>query len=127
MFSENKKSSGTFSQQNTISKGTVIVGDISSNGDFRIEGNIEGNINTSGKVVVGKTRLKLKNIILVTITSNIRVFTTCCPVYKTGLLEIFPVNLPYATIEPVNVTAPTKIANDITIKLNELCDSKVFV
>ena len=55
MFSENKKSLGTFSQQNTISKGTVIVGDISSNGDFRIEGNIEGNINTSGKVVVGKT------------------------------------------------------------------------
>ena len=29
--------------------------DVISEGDFRIEGNIKGNIKTSGKIVVGKT------------------------------------------------------------------------
>jgi len=57
MFSENKKekrpTEGTFSQ-NIISQGTKIVGDFNSEGDFRIDGVIEGSIKTSGKVVVGK-------------------------------------------------------------------------
>lgn len=58
MFAENKKKkiiSDTFNQQNTIAKGTAITGDIISDGDFRIEGTIEGNIKTPGKVVLGKT------------------------------------------------------------------------
>lgn len=42
-------------QQNMISQGTKIVGNISSNSDFRVEGNIEGELKTSGKVVVGKS------------------------------------------------------------------------
>ena len=42
-------------QQNMITQGTTLVGDIFSEGDFRIEGNIKGNIKTSGKIVVGKT------------------------------------------------------------------------
>lgn len=57
MFSDNKKdrysTEGT-SSQNIISKGTKIVGDFNSEGDFRIDGAIDGNIKTSGKVVVGK-------------------------------------------------------------------------
>lgn len=58
MFSDKKTgrmASETISQQNTIAKGTVITGDIVSDGDFRIEGSIQGNIKTPGKVVVGKT------------------------------------------------------------------------
>ncbi|WP_299332693.1 polymer-forming cytoskeletal protein [uncultured Psychroserpens sp.] len=58
MFSEKKTgrmASETISQQNTIAKGTVITGDIISEGDFRIEGSIQGNIKTPGKVVIGKT------------------------------------------------------------------------
>ena len=58
MFSDKKTgrmASETISQQNTIAKGTVITGDIISDGDFRIEGSIQGNIKTPGKVVVGKT------------------------------------------------------------------------
>ncbi|MFD2917000.1 bactofilin family protein [Psychroserpens luteus] len=47
--------SDTTSQQNTIAKGTVITGDIISEGDFRIEGTVQGNIKTPGKVVIGKT------------------------------------------------------------------------
>jgi cytoskeletal protein CcmA (bactofilin family) len=58
MFAENKKSnSNTFSQQNTIAQGTTFTGDLISEGDFRIEGIINGSLNTSGKVVIGKTGL----------------------------------------------------------------------
>lgn len=58
MFSDKKSgrmATDTISQQNTIAKGTVITGDIISDGDFRIEGSVQGNIKTPGKVVVGKT------------------------------------------------------------------------
>ncbi|WP_242083718.1 bactofilin family protein [Aestuariivivens sediminis] len=57
MFSDNKKdknmAEGT-SNQNIIAQGTKIVGDLNSEGDLRIDGFIEGNIKTTGKVVVGK-------------------------------------------------------------------------
>ena len=56
MFAENKKSnSNTFSQQNTIAQGTTFNGDLISEGDFRIEGIVNGSLITSGKVVIGKT------------------------------------------------------------------------
>ncbi|MFT3740980.1 MAG: polymer-forming cytoskeletal protein [Breznakibacter sp.] len=38
---------------NMIGPGTKIVGNIETNGDIRIDGNIEGNIVSKGKVVVG--------------------------------------------------------------------------
>ncbi|MDG5799421.1 polymer-forming cytoskeletal protein [Marinilabiliaceae bacterium ANBcel2] len=38
---------------NMIGPGTKIVGDIETNGDIRIDGNIEGNISSKGKVVIG--------------------------------------------------------------------------
>ena len=60
MFSsDNKKqkpsSMEANTQQNIIAQGTRIVGDIISDGAFRIDGTIEGNLKTNGKVVVGKT------------------------------------------------------------------------
>ena len=56
MFAENKKSnSSSFSQQNTIAQGTTFTGDLTSEGDFRIEGVVTGSLTTSGKVVIGKT------------------------------------------------------------------------
>ena len=59
MFSsDNKKTKTTMettSSQNIIAHGTKIVGDISSQGPFRIDGTIEGNVKTPGKVVVGKS------------------------------------------------------------------------
>lgn len=60
MFSDNKKgrdqATTDFSKsQNKISEGTKIVGDIVSEGGFRIEGTIEGTFKTTGKVVVGKS------------------------------------------------------------------------
>ncbi|MBO3096724.1 bactofilin family protein [Gelidibacter pelagius] len=59
MFTEKPKKGKTTSesvnQQNTIAKGTIITGDIVSDGDFRIEGTVQGNVKTPGKVVLGKT------------------------------------------------------------------------
>ena len=45
----------TSTQQNIIAQGTKIVGDIASQGPFRIDGTVEGNVKTSGKVVIGKS------------------------------------------------------------------------
>lgn len=39
---------------NFIEPNTRIVGEIESKSDFRIDGNLEGKVNTSGRVVVGK-------------------------------------------------------------------------
>lgn len=59
MFSDNKKgkmtSENPSSQQNIIAQDTKIVGDIVSKGPFRIDGQVEGNIRTQGKIVVGKS------------------------------------------------------------------------
>jgi cytoskeletal protein CcmA (bactofilin family) len=40
---------------NLISNGTDITGDIKSNGDIRIDGSLNGNLSTKGKVVIGPT------------------------------------------------------------------------
>ena len=56
MFSDSKKAKSTTSgvnQQNRIAQGTKIIGYLVSEGGFRIDGEIEGNVNTQGKVVIG--------------------------------------------------------------------------
>jgi cytoskeletal protein CcmA (bactofilin family) len=42
---------------NIIGQGTKIVGDVETNGDIRIDGNIEGNVKSKGKVVIGSNGL----------------------------------------------------------------------
>jgi cytoskeletal protein CcmA (bactofilin family) len=57
MFSDNKKPSTmneVGGQPNRIEKNTKIKGDIISEADFRIDGKLDGNVKTSGKVVIGK-------------------------------------------------------------------------
>lgn len=41
-------------QPNRIERNTKIKGDIISEADFRIDGKLDGNVKTSGKVVIGK-------------------------------------------------------------------------
>jgi cytoskeletal protein CcmA (bactofilin family) len=58
MFSDKKTNKQIIdgnSSQNIISQDTTIIGDLSSSGDFRIDGVIEGNIKSTGKIVVGST------------------------------------------------------------------------
>lgn len=40
---------------NLIGSGTEITGDISSNGDIRIDGVLSGNLYTKGKIVIGES------------------------------------------------------------------------
>ncbi len=59
MFSkESKKTSvKSVSERNVIGKNTKITGDIISEGDFRIDGTLEGNIETKGRIIIGETGL----------------------------------------------------------------------
>jgi cytoskeletal protein CcmA (bactofilin family) len=53
MLSKKKQNESIVSEINVIGKNTTIIGDIISEGDFRIEGKVEGTVKTKGKVVVG--------------------------------------------------------------------------
>ena len=55
MFSEKKEKQPQVLERNIIGKNTSIVGDIISEGDFRIDGRVEGTIKTLGRVVIGKS------------------------------------------------------------------------
>ncbi len=55
MFSKENKKAGSprVSERNIIGKNTKISGDIISEGDFRIDGTLEGTIKTNGRVIIG--------------------------------------------------------------------------
>lgn len=61
MFSDSKSKSKKqevtdhTKDQNRISKGTTITGDIESQGVFRVEGTLIGNLKTTKKIVIGKS------------------------------------------------------------------------
>lgn len=55
MFSEKKDKQPQVLERNIIGKNTSIIGDVISEGDFRIDGKVEGTIKTTGRVVIGKT------------------------------------------------------------------------
>ncbi len=40
-------------ERNVLAKNTTIVGDIKSDGDFRIDGTLEGTLETNGRVIIG--------------------------------------------------------------------------
>ena len=48
---------------NTISNGTHINGDITAQGDFRLDGRLDGNIQLNGKLVVGESGLVKGNVV----------------------------------------------------------------
>lgn len=45
----------TAAEHNVIAAGTVIKGDITTDGDFRIDGKIEGTITSKGRIIVGNS------------------------------------------------------------------------
>lgn len=55
MAKQSAKSYGEAQDQgiNIISEGTLIKGDISASGDIRIDGELVGNINAKGRLVIG--------------------------------------------------------------------------
>lgn len=48
---------------NIITDGTVIKGDITATGDFRLDGKLEGNIQLNGKLVVGDSGVVTGNVL----------------------------------------------------------------
>ncbi len=55
MVKKGKNGNGESQVPNIIAAGTEIVGDITSNGDFRIEGSIKGKIVAKGRIVIGES------------------------------------------------------------------------
>ena len=56
MFDKKPKSyTDLLGKTNRIVEGTVIVGNIISHADFRLDGNLTGNFETNGKIVIGLT------------------------------------------------------------------------
>jgi cytoskeletal protein CcmA (bactofilin family) len=55
MFSNKKQQTQNTKvmDRNVIAKNTVIIGDIKSDGDFRIDGTLEGTLTTKGRVIIG--------------------------------------------------------------------------
>lgn len=61
---ENNISKGAFSSaHNSLVFGTVITGNLKSKTDIRIDGKLEGNLESEAKVVIGKNALILGNVI----------------------------------------------------------------
>lgn len=50
---ENKAKKPKTMERNILAKNTKIVGDLSSEGDFRIDGILEGTLTTNGRVIIG--------------------------------------------------------------------------
>ena len=50
---------------NIITDGTLVKGDITASGDFRLDGTLEGNIQLNGKLVVGDSGVVNGNILCV--------------------------------------------------------------
>lgn len=47
---------------NTLAAGTIVVGNITTETDFRIDGNVEGDIVCKGKVVIGELGVVKGNV-----------------------------------------------------------------
>ena len=62
MFSEKKDKMPQILERNIIGANTTIVGDITSDGDFRIDGKVEGTIKTIGRVVIGKSGIAIGKV-----------------------------------------------------------------
>ena len=55
MRKNNADINGDNAARNIIAFGTIIKGDIESDGDFRIEGSLTGTVHAKGKIVIGET------------------------------------------------------------------------
>ncbi|MEN8775424.1 MAG: polymer-forming cytoskeletal protein [Polaribacter sp.] len=49
-------------ERNVIAKTTTFVGDINSEGDFRIDGTLEGTLKTKGRVIIGSEGIIKGNV-----------------------------------------------------------------
>ncbi len=53
MFSKESNQKPKAMERNILAKNTKIIGDVSAEGDFRIDGVLEGTLTTTGRVIIG--------------------------------------------------------------------------
>ena len=53
MFSKENNQKPNKMERNILSKNTNVIGDLTSEGDFRIDGLLEGTLTTKGRVIIG--------------------------------------------------------------------------
>ena len=53
MFSRKKNKERIIMERNFLAKNTKIIGDIIAEGDFRIDGTLEGTLKTNGRIIIG--------------------------------------------------------------------------
>lgn len=128
MFSDPKKSKTPTdqNQQNRIAAGTLISGDVTAKGCFRIEGTLEGNLKTTGKVVISEGGLingtlecenadiegKFKGKLLVKGTLTLRAAANIEGEVKAGKLAVEPGAIFNATCEMNGGLKPLKQNNE---------------
>ena len=59
---KHKDENTNISRHNTLTTGTVVNGELTVEGDFRLDGQIEGNIVCQGKIVIGTKAIVKGNI-----------------------------------------------------------------
>ncbi|MDR0733333.1 MAG: polymer-forming cytoskeletal protein [Dysgonamonadaceae bacterium] len=80
----NKETISTGIAHNSLAAGTTVKGEINAEEDIRIDGKVEGNIECSGKVVVGPLAeitgdIRCQNTDLMgLVTGNITIYETAC-------------------------------------------------
>lgn len=101
---KNKLNNNENIERNFVSPNTSIKGDISSDGDFRIDGNLEGVIKIKGKLVLGK-QANIKGDITAsevqiegTFLGNLKVSEML--VLKSTAIVEGDVNIPKLAVEP---------------------------
>jgi cytoskeletal protein CcmA (bactofilin family) len=82
MKNKNKEAASSGIAHNALAVGTCVTGDICAEEDFRIDGKLEGNIECSGKVIVGTQAEIVGNIqcqntdLMGTVVGNITIHET---------------------------------------------------
>ena len=84
-------------ERNVIGKNTIIVGEIKSDGDFIIDGTLEGNLTIKGKVIIGAAGI---------VKGNISASTADIEGETSGQLKV---------IKTLTVKAMAKISGDVVV------------
>jgi len=91
------------SKNNQIEKGTTIKGDIHTQGNIRIDGDVEGNIVSEAKVVLGNTCL---------ISGNLKAVTAEISGEVKGIVEISD----HLILKPTAVINGDIVTNKMTVE-----------
>ena len=106
MFTNKDKKAGVeelASKNNQIEKGTIIKGDVHTQGNIRIDGDIEGNIISEAKVVLGGKSL---------VSGNLKAVTAEISGEVKGIVEISD----HLILKPTAVINGDIITNKMTVE-----------